>query len=194
MITTRQFAAKLNAIQKSDETLRAAVCDALAFAVFHSTTHKNKDPIKRLQEAVSGIKWLSSALSKVQMPVANKKYTEQDAESFAVFAVRGIWEGQQAKREQARDERKTRGRRIPSASDAKKPGPVESPTAEELTGAPMDTPEARPAASIVDDTPEAVCTLTGLDGVAMELSVDEYEAALQTVMLMRMEQRVLKVA
>lgn len=187
MITTRQFAAKLSAIQKSDETLRAAVCDALAFAVFHHTAHKNKDPLKRLHDAVSGIKWLSSALSKVQMPVTKKDYTEQDAETFAAFAVRGIWDGQQAKREKARDERKVRKAVKPAAEQA-----PEVPTHEELSGSPMD--EAVTVEVIELSMPSGTCVLIGLDEVPLELTVEEYEAALRTVMEMRMAGRMLKAA
>lgn len=195
MISTRQFAAKLAAITKSDETLRTAVCDALAFAVFHHTAHKNKDPIKRLHEAVSGIKWLSSALSKVQMPVTKKDYTEQDADAFAVFAVRGIWDGQQAKREKARDERKVRKAVKPAASTT-----PEAPKAEELVGAPFDVvPEGAivegEAVEVIELTmPADTCVLIGLDATPLELTVDEYEAALRAVMALRMQARQLKAA
>lgn len=193
MITSRQFAAKLVAITKSDDALRTAVCDALAFAVFHHTAHKNKDPIKRLHEAVSGIKWLSAALSKVQMPVVKKDYTEQDAETYAAFAVRGIWDGQQAKREKARDERKVR--------KAVKPAAEQAPEPDELSGSPMD--EAVIGGDIIDGEvvevveltmPTNTCVLIGLDAVPLELTVDEYEAALRAVMALRMNDRALKAA
>jgi len=193
MITSRQFAAKLTAITKSDDALRTAVCDALAFAVFHHTAHKNKDPVKRLHAAVSGIKWLSAALSKVQMPVTKKDYTEQDAETFATFAVRGIWDGQQAKREKSRDERKVRKAVKPATDDTPKP--------EELTGSPMD--EAVIGGDIIDGKvvevveltmPADTCVLIGLDAVPLELTVEEYEAALRAVMALRMKDRALKAA
>lgn len=195
MITSRQFAAKLTAIAKSDDALRTAVCDALAFAVFHHTAHKNKDPLKRLHDAVSGIKWLSSALSKVQMPVMKKDYTEQDAEAFAVFSVRGIWDGQQAKRERARDERKVRKAVKPAAEQA-----PEVPTHEELTGSPMDEAvtgeviEGEAVEVIELSMPSGTCVLIGLDEVPLELTVEEYEAALRAVMEMRMAGRMLKAA
>lgn len=195
MITSRQFAAKLSAIQKSDESLRAAVCDALAFAVFHHTAHKNKDPLKRLHDAVSGIKWLSSALSKVRMPVMKKDYTEHDAETFAAFSVRGIWEGQQAKREKARDERKVRKAVKPAAERA-----PEAPKAEEPTGSPMDetvtgdTTDGEAVEVLEITMPSGTCVLIGLDEVPLELTVEEYEAALRTVMEMRMAGRMLKAA
>lgn len=195
MITARQFAAKLSAIQKSDETLRAAVCDALAFAVLHHTAHKNKDPLKRLHDAVSGIKWLSAALSKVQMPVTKKDYTEQDAETFAAFAVRGIWEGQQAKREKARDERKVRKAVKPAVGQAPR-----VPAHEELSGSPMDeavtgeVTEGEVVEVIELSMPSGTCVLIGLDEVPLELTVEEYEAALRTVIEMRMAGRTLKAA
>lgn len=195
MITTRQFAAKLSTIQKSDETLRAAVCDALTFAVFHHTAHKNKDPLKRLHDAVSGIKWLSAALSKVQMPVTKKDYTEQDAEAFAVFSVRGIWDGQQAKREKSRDERKVRKAVKPAAEQA-----PEAPQPDELTGSPMDeavtgdTIDGEAVEVIELSMPSGTCVLIGLDEVPLELTVEEYEAALRAVMEMRMAGRMLKAA
>lgn len=200
MITSRQFAAKLTAIAKSDDALRTAVCDALAFAVFHHTAHKNKDPLKRLHEAVAGIKWLSSALSKVQMPAMKKDYTEQDAEAFAVFSVRGIWDGQQAKREKARGERNNtprNGKRTPPPEAPKAP---EAPQPEELSGSPMDeaatgdTTDGEAVEVLEITIPVGTCAMIGLDEVPLELTVDEYEAALRAVMEMRMAGRMLKAA
>lgn len=201
MITSRQFAAKLTAITKSDDALRTAVCDALAFAVFHHTAHKNKDPLKRLHDAVSGIKWLSSALSKVQMPVMKKDYMEQDAEAFAVFSVRGIWDGQQVKREKARGERNNtprNGKRTPPA--APPPQAPEAPQPDELTGSPMDeavtgdTADGEAVEVLEITIPVGTCAMIGLDEVPLELTVDEYEAALRAVMEMRMAGRMLKAA
>jgi hypothetical protein len=183
MITSRQFAARLAAITKSDDALRTAVHDALTFAVFHSTAHKNKDPMKRLRDAIAGIKWLSAALGKVEVPVPKASYTEADAEAFAAFAVRGIWEGQQAKREKARDERKVR--------HTVKPAPAEVHAPEE----PADDTAADDTVEVIELTmPTDTCVLVGLDAVPLELTVDEYEAALRTVMAMRMEARMLKAA
>lgn len=186
MLTARQFTANLKQFGRH----REFCTDMVEYALHHAMLHGQKTPWNELHAVVP--RGLRAAMGK-DAPGLSKTATAESVREKAEAIVAKFWEAKQAAKQGAEGAERNQSVRRPR-SGTKAP---EAPTAEEMTGAPMDTPEAQPEAAIIDGdyvTLPTACTLTGLDGVAMELSVDEYEAALQTVMLMRMEQRVLKAA
>lgn len=83
MLTSKQFAARLQSIRKSDEALRLAVAEALAFAIFHARNHGQKTPFIELCAAVPG--WLQKDISRVA--VGKKKIEEAACVMEAEFRV-----------------------------------------------------------------------------------------------------------
>ena len=83
MLTSKQFAARLQSIRKSDEALRLAVAEALAFAIFHARNHGQKTPFIELCAAVPG--WLQKDIGRVA--VGKKKIEEAECVMEAEFRV-----------------------------------------------------------------------------------------------------------
>ena len=83
MLTSKQFAARLQSIRKSDEALRLAVAEALAFAIFHARNHGQKTPFIELCSAVPG--WLQKDIGRVA--VGKKKIEEAACVMEAEFRV-----------------------------------------------------------------------------------------------------------
>lgn len=83
MLTSKQFAARLQSIRKSDEALRLAVAEALAFAIFHARNHGQKTPFIELCAAVPG--WLHKDICRVA--VGKKKIEEAACVMEAEFRI-----------------------------------------------------------------------------------------------------------
>ena len=87
MLTSKKFAASLNAIRKNDEAFRTLIAETLAFAIFHSRNHGQKTPFLQLQEAAPG--WLQKHLKSVPLGkvAAKNALSEENAEHEASFRV-----------------------------------------------------------------------------------------------------------
>lgn len=87
MLTSKKFAASLNAIRKNDEAFRTLIAETLAFAIFHARNHGQKTPFLQLQEAAPG--WLQKNLKSVPLGkvAAKNALTEENAEHEASFRV-----------------------------------------------------------------------------------------------------------
>ena len=87
MLTSKKFAASLNAIRKNDEAFRQLIADTLAFAIFHARNHGQKTPFLQLQEAAPG--WLQKHLKSVPLGkvAAKNALSEENAEHEASFRV-----------------------------------------------------------------------------------------------------------
>lgn len=83
MLNSKQFAARLDSIRKTDEKFRLVIAEALAFAIYHARNHGQKTPFINLQDACPG--WLQKSLKKVAL--GKKKITEQEVEYEAEFRV-----------------------------------------------------------------------------------------------------------
>ena len=87
MITSKKFAASLNAIRKNDEAFRQLIAEALAFAIFHARNHGQKTPFIELQSAAPG--WLQKHLKSIPLGkvAAKNALSEENAEHEAAFRV-----------------------------------------------------------------------------------------------------------
>ena len=87
MITSKKFAASLNAIRKNDEAFRTLIAETLAFAIFHARNHGQKTPFMELQAAAPG--WLQKHLKSVPLGkvAAKNALSEENAEHEASFRV-----------------------------------------------------------------------------------------------------------
>lgn len=87
MLTSKKFAASLNAIRKNDEAFRTLIAETLAFAIFHARNHGQKTPFMQLQEAAPG--WLQKNLKSVPLGkvAAKNALSEENAEHEASFRV-----------------------------------------------------------------------------------------------------------
>lgn len=87
MITSKKFAASLNAIRKNDEAFRQLIAETLAFAIFHARNHGQKTPFMELQAAAPG--WLQKHLKSVPLGKVSAKnaLSEENAEHEAAFRV-----------------------------------------------------------------------------------------------------------
>ena len=87
MLTSKKFAASLNAIRKNDEAFRTLIAETLAFAIFHARNHGQKTPFLQLQEVAPG--WLQKHLKSVPLGkvAAKNALTEENAEHEASFRV-----------------------------------------------------------------------------------------------------------
>lgn len=87
MLTSKKFAASLNAIRKNDEAFRTLIAETLAFAIFHARNHGQKTPFLQLQEAAPG--WLQKHLKSVPLGkvAAKNALSEENAEHEASFRV-----------------------------------------------------------------------------------------------------------
>lgn len=87
MLTSKKFAASLNAIRKNDEAFRTLIAETLAFAIFHARNHGQKTPFMQLQEAAPG--WLQKHLKSVPLGkvAAKNALSEENAEHEASFRV-----------------------------------------------------------------------------------------------------------
>lgn len=87
MITSKKFAASLNAIRKNDEAFRQLIAETLAFSIFHARNHGQKTPFMELQAAAPG--WLQKHLKSVPLGKVAAKHalSEENAEHEAAFRV-----------------------------------------------------------------------------------------------------------
>lgn len=186
MITSRQFSAGLKQFGRH----REFCTEMVQYALHHAMLHGQKTPWNQLHAVVP--RGLKAAMGK-EAPELDKKATAESVAEKAAAVVAKFWETKEAARkdgagEGTRNASPRRGKTTPPAAP------------EELSGSPMDeavtgnTIDGEAVEVIELSMPSGTCVLIGLDEVPLELTVDEYEAALRAVMEMRMAGRMLKAA
>lgn len=168
MLTSKQFAARLQSIRKSDEALRLAVAEALAFAIFHARNHGQKTPFIELCAAVPG--WLQKDISRIA--VGKKKIEEAACVMEAEFRV-AEWFA-------THDERKA----IRNANRVAKKA-QEAPTV-----APQSTNDSEPVEEYIEGDYEvleahAVGNALVINGELIELDAEEADALVTILTQMR---------
>lgn len=179
MLTSKKFAASLNAIRKNDEAFRTLIAETLAFAIFHARNHGQKTPFLQLQEAAPG--WLQKNLKSVPLGkvAAKNALSEENAEHEASFRV-AEWFA-------THEEQKA----IRSANrKAKAPATPKVETVEPMAPETVDSAEAE----AIDVESEVVDVESAIifNGNVVQVTAEEAEALVAYLTQLRMPQ--LKVA
>ena len=136
MLTSKKFAASLNAIRKNDEAFRTLIAETLAFAIFHARNHGQKTPFLQLQEAAPG--WLQKNLKSVPLGkvAAKNALSEENAEHEASFRVAEWFASHEEQKAIRAANRKAKAPSAPKAETVEPMAPetVDSGEAETING------------------------------------------------------------
>lgn len=179
MLTSKKFAASLNAIRKNDEAFRQLIAETLAFAIFHARNHGQKTPFLQLQEAAPG--WLQKNLKSVPLGkvAAKNAVSEENAEHEASFRVAEWFASHE---EQKAIRAANRKAKAPAAPKVETVEPMAPETVD------SDEAEAIDVESEVVDVESAII----FNGSVVQVTAEEAEALVAYLTQLRMPQ--LKVA